>query len=164
MLLRIENVLEAPPEHVVDLLEAGRHRPRPDRIPLVMEEQIHEVQDRKDADHLSVAADDGNRPQVGPLHPLIGLVKRIPERGRNDLPTADILGRRPDIHDDPRRRHPGPVEDIFSSLVGRAATGRHGVRTGRLLEEIGIGDRRTDRIGVGIPMPEDENTHGGIAG
>ena len=106
-----------------------------------MEEQIHEVQDRKDADHLSVGVDDRNRPQVGPLHPLIGLVKRIPERGRDDLPTADVLRRRPDIHHDPRRRHPGPIEDIFRPLVWRPAASRHGVGTGRLLEEIGIGDR-----------------------
>ena len=90
-LLRIEDVLEAPPEHVVDLLETGRHRPRFDRIPLVMEKKIHEIQNREDADHLPIAANNGNRPQVGPLHPLVGLVKRIAERGRHDLPAADIL-------------------------------------------------------------------------
>ena len=81
-------------------------------------------------------------------------MKRVAKRGCHGVGVADVLHLRSHIHHDFWSRQPGPPQHVFGSLVGRPAAGGLCVWPSCLLQQIGIGDRRTDRIGVGVAMPK----------
>ncbi len=155
-----DDVLERAAEHVAHRLQARLDRAGPRRVAGIAKKEIHEVEHRKHAHDPPVGIDHGDRPQVSLPHPLVRVVEGVAEARRHHLSTADVLDLGPHVHDDPRRLHAGPLEHERGSLVRRTAAGRDGVGSRRAPQEVGVGDRRADGVGVGVAMPEDEDAHG----
>jgi hypothetical protein len=151
-------------EDLRDLFDRGRDLAR--MIPVFGrgDEKMEEILQGEHADEDPLVIDDREAPVVPGRHLAIGLDHRIGRAGRRDLATADVPGAEVDVADQGRPVDSGFLEDPLGARVGMAAAGRDGVGQPGLAKEVGVGERRADRVGVGVLVAHHPGGADGLRG
>ena len=131
-------------------------------IVIAFEDDPHQIQQGQQAQQPPVAIQHGHGADVMLLHPLIDLGEHFILVGNHRIAAAKVSHFRPDVHHHARRSQLGTPQSIFGSLIGRTATGGHGLGASGALKQIGIGQRRADGVGIGVAVAKNVYRHDGI--